>query len=36
LAGILGAKKPLFGGDEDQQRAIWNRRSLRLRRALGL
>jgi hypothetical protein len=36
LAGILGAKKPLFGGDEDAQRAIWNRRSLRLRRALGL
>lgn len=36
LVGILGEKEPLFGGDEDQQRAVWNRRSLRLRRALGL
>ena len=36
LASILGAKKPLFGGDPDEQRAVWNRRSLRLRRALGL
>lgn len=36
LASILGEKEPLFGGDEDQQRAVWNRRSLRLRRALGL
>jgi hypothetical protein len=36
LAGILGAKEPLFGGDPDEQRAVWNRRSLRLRRALGL
>ena len=35
-AAILGEKEPLFGGDEDQQRAVWNRRSLRLRRALGL
>lgn len=35
-AGILGDKEPLFGGDEDEQRAVWNRRSLRLRRALGL
>ena len=34
-AGILGEKEPLFGGDEDKQRAVWNRRSLRLRRALG-
>lgn len=34
-AGILGEKEPLFGGDEDAQRAVWNRRSLRLRRALG-
>jgi hypothetical protein len=33
--GILGEKEPLFGGDEDEQRAVWNRRSLRLRRALG-
>jgi hypothetical protein len=33
--GILGEKEPLFGGDEDDQRAVWNRRSLRLRRALG-
>jgi hypothetical protein len=36
LASILGEKEPLFGGDEDEQRAVWNRRSLRLRRALGL
>lgn len=36
LTGILGEKEPLFGGDEDEQRAVWNRRSLRLRRALGL
>jgi hypothetical protein len=35
-ASILGEKEPLFGGDEDEQRAVWNRRSLRLRRALGL
>ena len=36
LEGILGRKKPLFGADEDEQQAVWNRRSLRLRRALGL
>ncbi len=36
LTGILGEKEPLFGGDDDEQRAVWNRRSLRLRRALGL
>ena len=36
LASILGEKEPLFGGDEDEQRAVWNRRSLRLRKALGL
>jgi hypothetical protein len=36
VAGILGDKEPLFGGDDDEQRAIWNRRSLRLRKALGL
>jgi len=36
LASILGEKEPLFGGDEDEQRAVWNRRSLRLMRALGL
>jgi hypothetical protein len=35
-SGILGRKQPLFGGDEDLQRAEWNRRSLRLRRLLGL
>ena len=35
-ASILGEKEPLFGGDEDKQRAVWNRRSLRLRRALGI
>lgn len=36
LSGLLKPKEPLFGGDEDAQRAVWNRRSLRLRRALGL
>ena len=36
LTGILGEKEPLFGGDDDDQRAVWNRRSLRLRKALGL
>jgi len=36
LVGILGEKEPLFGGDEDEQQAVWNRRSLRLRKALGL
>jgi hypothetical protein len=35
-SGILGRKQPLFGGDDDLQRAEWNRRSLRLRRLLGL
>jgi hypothetical protein len=35
-SGILGRKGPIFGGDEDLQRAEWNRRSLRLRRLLGL
>jgi hypothetical protein len=35
-SGILGRKQPLFGGDEDLQRAEWNRRSLRLKRLLGL
>jgi hypothetical protein len=36
VEGILGDKEPLFGGDEDEQRQVWNRRSLRLRKALGL
>ena len=36
LASILGTKKPLFAGDPEEQRAVWNRRSLRLRKALGL
>jgi hypothetical protein len=37
LEGILGEKQPLFGGDDDEQRAVWNRRSLRLlSRALGI
>jgi hypothetical protein len=37
LASILGEKEPLFGGDDDEQRAVWNRRSLKLlSRALGL
>lgn len=36
LSGLLKPKEPLFGGDEDAQRAVWNRRSLRLRRSLGI
>jgi hypothetical protein len=36
LASILSEKEPLFGGDDDEQQAVWNRRSLRLRKALGL
>jgi hypothetical protein len=30
LASILGAKKPLFAGDPEKQRAVWNKRSLKL------
>jgi hypothetical protein len=36
LSGILKEKDPLFGGDEGPQIEDWNRRSLRLRRLLGL
>lgn len=36
LVGILGDKEPTFGGDPGQQQEVWNIRSLRLRRALGL
>ena len=36
VTGILGPKEPLFGSDDDPQVALWNRRSLRLRKALGL
>lgn len=36
LASILGEKEPLFTGEDEDQRAVWNRRSLRLRRALGI
>lgn len=30
LASILGGKKPLFAGDPEKQRAVWNERSLKL------
>jgi hypothetical protein len=30
LASILGAKKPLFAGDPEKQRDVWNKRSLKL------
>ena len=36
VTGIIGKKQPMFGGDEDMQTAEWNRRSLRLRKILGL
>lgn len=36
VTGIIGKKQPMFGGDEDEQSAEWNRRSLRLRKVLGL
>lgn len=36
LVGILGDREPTFGGDPGQQQEVWNIRSLRLRRALGL
>lgn len=36
VTGIIGKKQPMFGGDEDAQTAEWNRRSLRLRKILGL
>ena len=36
VTGIIGKKQPIFGSDEDEQSAEWNRRSLRLRKILGL
>ena len=33
---ITGMKEPTFGGDPGQQQEVWNIRSLRLRKALGL
>lgn len=36
VAAIIGEKEPIFGGEPDPQQDVWNVRSLRLRRALGL
>jgi hypothetical protein len=33
---ITGMKEPTFGGDPGTQQDVWNVRSLRLRKALGL
>jgi hypothetical protein len=33
---ITGMKEPTFGGDPGEQQEVWNQRSLRLRKALGL
>jgi hypothetical protein len=35
-AAIVGEKEPIFGGEENAQSDLWNTRSLRLRKALGL
>jgi hypothetical protein len=35
-AAIVGDKDPTFGGDPNVQQDVWNVRSLRLRKALGL
>jgi hypothetical protein len=35
-SAIVGDKEPTFGGDPGQQQEVWNQRSLRLRKALGL
>jgi hypothetical protein len=35
-AAIIGQKEPIFGGEENAQSDVWNTRSLRLRKALGL
>jgi hypothetical protein len=35
-SAIVGDKEPTFGGDPGQQQDVWNIRSLRLRKALGL
>jgi hypothetical protein len=36
VAAIVGDKDPTFGGDPNVQQDVWNVRSLRLRKALGL
>jgi hypothetical protein len=36
VAAIIGEKEPIFGGEPDPQQDVWNVRSLRLRKALGL
>ena len=33
---VTGRKEPMFGGDPGMQQDVWNVRSLRLRKALGL
>jgi hypothetical protein len=35
-SAIVGDKEPTFGGDPGAQQEVWNQRSLRLRKALGL
>lgn len=35
-AAIVGSKEPIFGGDQGKQSDVWNTRSLRLRKALGI
>jgi len=35
-SAIIGDREPTFGGDQGQQQEVWNVRSLRLRKALGL
>jgi hypothetical protein len=35
-SAIVGDKEPTFGGDPGEQQDVWNIRSLRLRKALGL
>lgn len=36
VGAITGRKEPVFGGDPGTQQDVWNIRSLRLKRALGL
>lgn len=36
VGSITGRKEPVFGGDPGAQQDVWNIRSLRLKRALGL
>ena len=35
-SAIIGDKEPTFGGEQGPQQEVWNERSLRLRKALGL